>query len=121
MTVSSMASGKPYYLSLSLYRAIWRWHFFAGLLVIPFMLNLAITGSLYLFKDEIDNTVFAYRNVVQPRGKSLAPSLLTDNAKAAVPGSKVLRYQSPGSSNAIGKSHRRHPRYRKRSGLRRSL
>jgi uncharacterized iron-regulated membrane protein len=96
MTVSSMASGKPYYLSLSLYRAIWRWHFFAGLLVIPFMLNLAVTGSLYLFKDEIDNTVFAYRNVVQPRGESLAPSLLTDNAKAAVPGSKVLRYQSPG-------------------------
>src|SRR5688572_16506063 len=88
MTVSSMASGKPYYLSLSLYRAIWRWHFFAGLLVIPFMLNLAITGSLYLFKDEIDNTVFAYRNVVQPRSESLAPSLLTDNAKAAVPGSK---------------------------------
>lgn len=97
MTVSSMASGKPYYLSLSLYRAIWRWHFFAGLLVIPFMLNLAITGSLYLFKDEIDNTVFAYRNVVQPRSESLAPSLLTDNAKAAVPGSKVLRYQSPGA------------------------
>ncbi len=97
MTVSSMASGKPYYLSLSLYRAIWRWHFFAGLLVIPFMLNLAVTGSLYLFKDEIDNTVFAYRNVVQPRSESLAPSLLTDNAKAAVPGSKVLRYQSPGA------------------------
>jgi len=96
MTVSSMASGKPDYLSLSLYRAVWRWHFFAGLLVIPFMLNLAVTGSLYLFKDEIDNTVFAYRNVVQPRGESLAPSLLTENAKAAVLGSKALRYQSPG-------------------------
>ncbi|MBZ9602499.1 PepSY-associated TM helix domain-containing protein [Phyllobacterium chamaecytisi] len=103
MTVSSMASGKPYYLSLSLYRAIWRWHFFAGLLVIPFMLNLAITGSLYLFKDEIDNTVFAYRNVVQPRSESLAPSLLTDNAKAAVPGSKVLRYQSPGTPTQSAK------------------
>ncbi|RCW80987.1 PepSY-associated TM helix domain-containing protein [Phyllobacterium bourgognense] len=103
MTVSSMASGKPYYLSLSLYRAIWRWHFFAGLLVIPFMLNLAITGSLYLFKDEIDNTVFAYRNVVQPRSESLAPSLLTDNAKAAVPGSKALRYQSPGDPTQSAK------------------
>jgi uncharacterized iron-regulated membrane protein len=103
MTVSSMASGKPYYLSLSLYRAIWRWHFFAGLLVIPFMLNLAVTGSLYLFKDEIDNTVFAYRNVVQPRSESLAPSLLTDNAKAAVPGSKVLRYQSPGAPTQSAK------------------
>jgi len=95
MTVSSMASEKPNDISLSLYRAIWRWHFFAGLLVIPFMLNLAVTGSLYLFKDEIDNTVFAYRNVVQPRGQALAPSLLTENAKTAVPGAKVLRYRSP--------------------------
>jgi uncharacterized iron-regulated membrane protein len=97
MTVSSLASEKPNDISLSLYRAIWRWHFFAGLLVIPFMLNLAATGSLYLFKDEIDNTVFAYRNVVQPRGGALAPTLLTDNAKAAMPGSKVLRYRSPDS------------------------
>jgi len=31
---------------VSLYRALWRWHFFAGLLAIPFMLNLAITGGL---------------------------------------------------------------------------
>jgi uncharacterized iron-regulated membrane protein len=95
MTVSSLASEKPNDISLSLYRAIWRWHFFAGLLVIPFMLNLAVTGSLYLFKDEIDNTVFAYRNVVQPRSEALVPSRLTDNAKAAVPGSKVLRYRGP--------------------------
>ncbi len=94
MSVSSLASEKPNDISLSLYRAIWRWHFFAGLLVIPFMLNLAVTGSLYLFKDEIDNTAFAYRNVVQPRGKALAPSLLIDNAKAAVPGSKVSRYRA---------------------------
>ncbi len=95
MTVSGVASEKPNDTSLSLYRAIWRWHFFAGLLVIPFMLNLAVTGGLYLFKDEIDNTVFAYRNVVQPRGEALAPSLMVENAKAAVAGSNVLRYRAP--------------------------
>jgi len=95
MTVSSVASEKPSGISLSLYRAIWRWHFFAGLLVIPFVLNLAVTGSLYLFKDEIDRTFFAYRNVVEPRGQALAPSLILDNAKAAVPNSEVLRYRSP--------------------------
>ncbi|MEK1890845.1 MAG: PepSY domain-containing protein [Phyllobacterium sp.] len=95
MTISSVASEKPNTISLSLYRAVWRWHFFAGLLVIPFMLNLAVTGSLYLFKDEIDNTVFAYRNVVEPRGEAIAPSLLAENARAAVPGSKVLLYRAP--------------------------
>ncbi|MGO8189814.1 PepSY domain-containing protein, partial [Rhizobium leguminosarum] len=39
---------------VSLYRAIWRWHFFAGLLVVPFLLNLAVTGSLYLFRQGSD-------------------------------------------------------------------
>ena len=62
--------------SISLYRAIWRWHFFAGLLVIPFMLNLAITGGLYLFKDEINDTVFAYRNVVADAPATLKPSAI---------------------------------------------
>ncbi|UGX85438.1 PepSY-associated TM helix domain-containing protein [Phyllobacterium meliloti] len=95
MSVSTLASEKPKDISQSLYRAIWRWHFFAGLLVIPFMLNLAITGGLYLFKDEIDNTAFAYRNVVTPKSETLAPSLLIKNAQAAVPDSAILRYRDP--------------------------
>ncbi len=41
-----------------LYRAVWRWHFYAGLLVIPFLLNLAFTGGLYLFKDELNDLIY---------------------------------------------------------------
>lgn len=40
--------------SLSLYRTIWRWHFYAGLFCIPFVITLAITGTIYLFKPQID-------------------------------------------------------------------
>lgn len=36
------------------YRAVWRWHFYAGLFSLPFLILLAVTGGLYLFKDEID-------------------------------------------------------------------
>src|SRR3954462_1300887 len=79
--------------TISLYRAIWRWHFFAGLLVIPFMLNLAVTGSLYLFKDEINDTVFAYRNVVADTGTSMVPSTIVKAAEAAVPGSTASAYR----------------------------
>jgi uncharacterized iron-regulated membrane protein len=78
---------------ISLYRAIWRWHFFAGLLVIPFLLNLAVTGSLYLFKDEINNTVFAYRNVVAVAPVSLKPSEIVAAAIAAVPGATASSYR----------------------------
>ncbi|MBB3655663.1 putative iron-regulated membrane protein [Rhizobium sp. BK650] len=84
---------------VSLYRAIWRWHFFAGLLILPFLLNLAITGSLYLFKDEINDTVFAYRTIVQPAGKPLAPHQIADIAAAAVPGSVANSYKDPAESD----------------------
>lgn len=33
----------------ALYRLLWRWHFYAGLLVIPLMVLLASTGAVYLF------------------------------------------------------------------------
>ena len=45
------------------YRAVWRWHFYAGVLVMPFLLLLTLTGGLYLFKDEIDQAV--YRSMIQ--------------------------------------------------------
>lgn len=38
----------------ALYRTIWRWHFYAGLLVIPFILVLATTGAFYLFKPQVE-------------------------------------------------------------------
>ena len=52
----------------SLYRAIWRWHFYAGLVVLPFLLWLAITGGLYLYKPEIEALVYRPWVSVTPRG-----------------------------------------------------
>ncbi|SER19225.1 PepSY-associated TM helix domain-containing protein [Giesbergeria anulus] len=43
----------------SLYRAIWRWHFYAGLLVLPLLIWLAVTGALYIYHDGIDQNVHA--------------------------------------------------------------
>jgi len=50
----------------ALYSAIWRWHFLAGLLCAPFILMLAVTGTLYLYKDEVNDLVFAGRTIVEP-------------------------------------------------------
>ena len=38
----------------SIYFMTWRWHFYAGLFVIPFMLMLSLTGLVMLFDDEIE-------------------------------------------------------------------
>ena len=36
------------------YRTIWRWHFYAGIFCLPFIAILSLSGSIYLFKPQID-------------------------------------------------------------------
>jgi len=54
-----------------LYRTVWRWHFYAGLIVLPFLLWLAITGGLYLYKPEIEGLVYRPWSTVAPAGTAL--------------------------------------------------
>ncbi|MFV0384710.1 PepSY-associated TM helix domain-containing protein [Paracoccus sp. (in: a-proteobacteria)] len=72
--------------SAALYRAVWRWHFIAGLVVLPFMLILAVTGAIYLFKDEINDAAYAHLRFVEAAGTPLAPSQITAAALDAHPG-----------------------------------
>ncbi|WP_420963886.1 PepSY domain-containing protein, partial [Brucella sp. IR073] len=74
-----------------LYRAVWRWHFYAGLLVLPFMITLAVTGALYLFRDEIDAIVHSdlKRVAVQENIIRAAPSAMVAAALAKYPGTAV--------------------------------
>ncbi|MER6046472.1 PepSY domain-containing protein [Streptomyces sp. NPDC001793] len=41
-----------------LYKTLWRWHFYAGLLVTPLLVLLAVTGGIYLFKPAYENWVY---------------------------------------------------------------
>ncbi|QDL90564.1 PepSY domain-containing protein [Paroceanicella profunda] len=79
-----------------LYQAVWRWHFYAGLLVLPFMALLAVTGALYLFRDEIDGLVHRdLLNVTPVQAEAaLAPSALVAAALERVPGT-ATKYVSP--------------------------
>lgn len=82
--------------SIDLYRAVWRWHFYAGLLVLPFLITLSITGALYLFKDEIDGLVHAdVKRVEVQQGVELSsPSQMIWSALSAHPGTAV-KYTDP--------------------------
>jgi len=57
----------------SLYRAVWRWHFIAGLLVLPFLFILATTGALYLFNAELDGLIYRAWDTVSASGKPSLP------------------------------------------------
>lgn len=70
-----------------LYRAIWRWHFYAGLMVVPFMILLAVTGGIYLFKDELNRAVYGHYVTVAPESTApLSPDDILARALAALPG-----------------------------------
>jgi uncharacterized iron-regulated membrane protein len=73
-------------MSTSLYRRIWRWHFFAGVVCVPFILSLAITGALYLFNQQIDDVVYGRTLLRQSASADLPPSRLIAQAAAAHPG-----------------------------------
>ena len=79
-----------------LYRAVWRWHFYAGLLVLPFMITLAITGALYLFKDEFDAVIHSdLKQVAVSEAAGRAPaSAMVAAATAAYPGI-ALKFTDP--------------------------
>ncbi|WP_294325038.1 PepSY domain-containing protein [uncultured Sphingomonas sp.] len=69
-----------------LYRTIWRWHFYAGLIVAPFLLILSMTGTIYLFKDELNDALMPDLHIVAPVARPLPPSRMIAAAVAAVPG-----------------------------------
>lgn len=77
------------------YNAIWRWHFYAGLFCIPFVLWLAVTGSIYLFRPQIETLIdrpYAHLDITGPRATAAQQAAA---AVRAVPGSVLHRYQLP--------------------------
>ncbi|MDP4006480.1 PepSY domain-containing protein [Methylobacterium sp. NEAU K] len=85
----------------AVYRAVWRWHFYAGLLCLPFLITLSVTGALYLFKDEINGSLFAYRTRVPvPEMAPLGPDRLIFNALQVEPAGMPVSYTDPASPDA---------------------
>ena len=75
------------------YNAVWRWHFYAGLLCIPFVLWLAFTGSIYLWKPQIESLLDRPYDHLSASGPRLSPERQVAAALAAVPGSTLRKYQ----------------------------
>ncbi len=44
---------------------LWKWHFIAGIISMPFVLILSITGAIYLFKDKVETPRIAQIQMVQ--------------------------------------------------------
>lgn len=75
------------------YNAIWRWHFYAGLFCIPFVLWLACTGSVYLFRPQIEALIDRPYTHLAMSGPAASAAAQAEAAVRAVPGSVLHRYQ----------------------------
>jgi uncharacterized iron-regulated membrane protein len=78
----------------ALYRTIWRWHFYAGLFVMPFILILSLTGAVFLFKPQIDRwEERSFRGLAT--ANAVSPDAQLDAALAAFPGATFSSYRLP--------------------------
>ena len=79
---------------IPLYRTIWRWHFYAGLFVIPFILMLSVTGAAYLFKPQLDRwQERAWRGL--PTAERVDADAQVKAALTAFPGASFHYYRVP--------------------------
>ncbi|MBD2234441.1 PepSY-associated TM helix domain-containing protein [Phormidium tenue] len=81
------------------YRTVWRWHFYAGLFVIPFMVILAATGIIYLFKPQLDVAMYHDRMVVQPSSTTTSYIEQIQAVERAYPAAVVTQVTPPVATN----------------------
>lgn len=85
------------------YRSVWRWHFYAGLLCIPFVLWLSATGSIYLFRPQIEAWLEREYDRLQIDGPRPGPAAEVAAAQAALPGSMLKAYELPPGPQAASR------------------
>ncbi|MCW0919557.1 PepSY domain-containing protein [Pseudomonas sp. RG1] len=77
------------------YYLAWRWHFYAGLFVAPFMVMLALTGIIYLFKPQLDSLMYSSLLDVPVGHHTVPADDLLQRVKAAYPQGQVTQYLPP--------------------------
>ncbi|UVE18385.1 PepSY domain-containing protein [Pseudomonas sp. LS44] len=84
----------------SFYQLAWRWHFYAGLFVIPFLIMLSLTGLLYLFKPQLDQLMYPELLQVSPAAQVLDADQLRARVSQAHPQAQLLKYLPPANATA---------------------
>ncbi|RWU27026.1 peptidase [Pseudomonas alkylphenolica] len=78
--------------SMTFYNLAWRWHFYAGLFVAPFMILLAVTGIIYLFKPQLDPLLYRDLMVVEAGHHTQNADALLQRVHDTYPKGQVSQY-----------------------------
>ena len=71
------------------YRTIWRWHFYAGVLVTPVILWAAITGSLFIFVNDLEPLIYQELYFVEPGESKVSLEEMANLVRQAYPDSHI--------------------------------
>lgn len=85
-----------------LHQWLWRWHFIAGIITAPFVLVLAITGGIYLWKDQVEQPYIEQQRLVEKTdgGKDLSYQAQWQIAKDILPPAVPIRMVLPSDKQA---------------------
>jgi uncharacterized iron-regulated membrane protein len=98
------------------YRTIWRWHFYAGVFSIPFILWLSTTGAIYLFRPQIETWLDRPYDHLAIGSVHATPVEQVEAALRAVPGTNfhywaMSRRADSASQIVIGKAYKEYRVY----------
>ena len=78
------------------YNAIWRWHFYAGLIIFPVLFTMAVTGGMYLLQPQIEDAMYGDRLYLeQPYEGNIDHDALIAAASSRFKAKKIHSYQPP--------------------------
>jgi uncharacterized iron-regulated membrane protein len=80
------------------YHTVWRWHFFAGLIVLPVLAWMAVTGSLYLYKKELEHWLYRDWVVTRVIGPPLPVARMIGQVEGQA-GGRVTQVARPAAPN----------------------
>ena len=83
----------------SFYNLAWRWHFYAGLFVIPFLIMLSITGLIYLFKPQLDPLMYADLLQVPVAEQRLSADQQLARVRELYPQAAIKQYLPPAAAD----------------------
>ncbi|MFB9274412.1 PepSY-associated TM helix domain-containing protein [Cohnella cellulosilytica] len=89
-TLQGGRSSKAPNVRQAVFQAVWRWHFYAGIIFAPFLIVLAISGSAYLFKPQIEDYLYRdFLTVSQTGQHPMSPAEVIAKTEKGYPGAKV--------------------------------
>lgn len=87
------------------YSTVWRWHFYGGLFLAPVLVFLAVTGSIYLFDEEIDAALHGELHEAEPGPGTATPAEQVRAARDRRPGAELQTFRpapAPDRTSRVG-------------------